>query len=66
LVPNKVTGIEMTEQNKPPRARAQMRAQIDENLKRVYEASLSEDLPDRFKDLLSQLRAVDQQQSVDK
>ncbi|GHC54701.1 NepR family anti-sigma factor [Neogemmobacter tilapiae] len=43
-----------------------MRAQIDENLKRVYEASLSEDLPDRFKDLLSQLRAVDQQQSVDK
>ena len=66
MVPKKVAGNSMTEQNKPPRARAQMRAQIDENLKRVYQASLLEELPDRFKDLLSQLRSIDQQQSVDK
>lgn len=31
--------------------------QIDENLKRVYEEVLSEDVPDRFKLLLEQLKA---------
>jgi Anti-sigma factor NepR len=36
--------------------RAHIRAQIDENLRRVYHANMSEDLPDRFKDLLSKLR----------
>ena len=30
--------------------------QIDENLKRVYEDLLKEQVPDRFKDLLAQLR----------
>lgn len=39
---------------------ARMRAQIDENLRRVYAANLSEDIPDRFKDLLSKLRAAGQ------
>ena len=39
---------------------AQMKAQIDENLKRVYQAALSEDVPDRFRDLLAQLQAQDQ------
>ncbi|SDX45117.1 NepR family anti-sigma factor [Litoreibacter albidus] len=31
--------------------------QIDENLKRVYEEVVNEELPDRFKDLLSQLKS---------
>ena len=31
--------------------------QVDENLKRVFEKTLSEELPDRFKDLLNQLKA---------
>ncbi|WP_281855871.1 NepR family anti-sigma factor [Litoreibacter halocynthiae] len=31
--------------------------QIDENLKRVYEEVVNEEIPDRFKDLLSQLKS---------
>ena len=31
--------------------------QIDENLKRIYEDTLKEDVPDRFAELLSKLRA---------
>ena len=30
--------------------------EIDENLKRVYQAALSEEVPDRFTQLLAQLR----------
>ena len=37
--------------------RRAIRAQIDENLKRVYNAALNEELPDRFRDLLAQLKA---------
>ena len=33
-----------------------IRTQIDENLKKVYQEALKEDLPDRFKDLLSKLK----------
>ncbi|WP_395540689.1 NepR family anti-sigma factor [Neotabrizicola sp. sgz301269] len=40
---------------------AEMKAQIDENLKRVYQDALSEEVPDRFKDLLAQLQAKDAQ-----
>lgn len=29
---------------------------IDENLKRVFQPTLEEDVPDRFKDLLAQLK----------
>ncbi|MBS3980742.1 MAG: hypothetical protein KGZ77_13260 [Rhodobacteraceae bacterium] len=36
--------------------RQAIRAQIDENLKRVYAATLNEELPDRFRDLLAQLK----------
>ncbi|MFN4202993.1 MAG: NepR family anti-sigma factor [Tabrizicola sp.] len=39
--------------------RRAIRAQIDENLKRVYAAALNEELPDRFRDLLAQLKARD-------
>ncbi len=40
----------------PPKRQA-IRDQIDENLKRVYAAALTEELPDRFRDLLAQLKA---------
>lgn len=33
-----------------------LRAQIDENLRRVYEEALVQEIPDRFAELLSQLR----------
>ena len=39
-----------------PRRQA-IRAQIDENLKRVYTSALNEELPDRFRELLMQLKA---------
>lgn len=34
-----------------------IRSQIDENLKRAYHEVLTEEVPDRFKELLAQLRA---------
>ncbi len=34
-----------------------IRSQIDENLKRAYHEVLTEEVPDRFKELLDQLRA---------
>lgn len=39
--------------------RRAIRAQIDENLKRVYTSALNEELPDRFRDLLAQLKTTD-------
>lgn len=42
----------------PPKRQA-IQAQIDENLKRVYATALNEELPDRFRDLLAQLKAKD-------
>ena len=42
-----------------PAKRQAIRAQIDENLKRVYTSALNEDLPDRFRDLLAELKAKD-------
>jgi Anti-sigma factor NepR len=39
--------------------RQAIREQIDENLKRVYTATLNEELPDRFRDLLAQLKGKD-------
>ena len=35
----------------------QIKAQIEENLKRVYQSALTEEVPDRFKLLLQQLKA---------
>ncbi|MFU8882600.1 MAG: NepR family anti-sigma factor [Rhodobacterales bacterium] len=51
-------GFHMT-QDKKAKARIapSVKRQIDENLKRVYEDALNEDVPDRFKDLLARLRA---------
>lgn len=41
--------------------KASIRNQINENLRKVYEESLNEDVPDRFRDLLAQLRAKEQE-----
>lgn len=46
------------EKDGPSPRRQAIRAQIDENLKRVYTAALNEELPDRFKELLDQLRTA--------
>ena len=39
----------------------QIKAQIEENLKRVYQSALVEEVPDRFKLLLQQLKEVEAQ-----
>jgi hypothetical protein len=44
------------ETNKKPPV---VRRDIDENLKKVYQEILSEEVPDRFKQLLDQLRQKD-------
>jgi hypothetical protein len=36
--------------------RSKIKVQIDENLKRIYDEVLHEEVPDRFKSLLQQLR----------
>ena len=38
-----------------------LRAQIDENLKRVYDEALVAEVPDRFKELLAKLRQKEEQ-----
>ncbi len=47
-----------TEKDGASPTRQAIRAQIDENLKRVYSAALNEELPDRFRELLAQLRTA--------
>ena len=37
--------------------------QIDDTLKRVFQQTLEEDVPERFKNLLSQLRDIDRKGS---
>jgi len=41
------------------KSKAPKRDQIDENLKRVYNEMLEQDVPDRFEELLRQLREQD-------
>ncbi len=38
-------------------SKARIQKEIDENLKRVYQDALKEEVPDRFKQLLEQLKA---------
>lgn len=40
-----------------PVAKAAIKAQIEENLKRAYEEVLVEEVPDRLRELLDQLKA---------
>lgn len=39
--------------------RETLRQQIDENLRRVYQQKIEEGIPDRFQELLQQLRGGD-------
>lgn len=39
--------------------RETLRQQIDENLRRVYQQKIEEGIPDRFQELLKQLRTSD-------
>lgn len=39
--------------------------QVDENLRRVFAPTLSEELPDRFKDLLQRLRDGEAEDKTD-
>lgn len=47
----------MAPDNKPTR----IREEIDANLKRVYNEALNEDVPDRLKQLLEELRKKEQE-----
>nr|WP_319250023.1 NepR family anti-sigma factor [uncultured Celeribacter sp.] len=38
-------------------------SQIEDNLRRVYERTVNEEIPDRFKDLLAQLKAQETAQA---
>ena len=58
LVPNNPAEEDMPHKKREAEARANLRTQIDENLKRVYQSSLTETLPDRFTELLAQLKSV--------
>lgn len=46
--------------------RQHMKRQIDENLKRIYNQTLEEEIPDRFKNLLAQLGNLDLKQADEK
>jgi len=47
----------MYEEMADDKAKSRAKDQINENLRRVYEEALNEEVPDRFKLLLDQLRA---------
>lgn len=50
-------GLRMTQDEQTKKRHKQgLNNQIDENLRRVYQAALEEDVPDRFKELLDRLR----------
>lgn len=53
----KGTGIRMFADIADDKGKGRLHQQIDENLKRVYEEALSEDIPDRFKELIARLRS---------
>ncbi|MGB8623688.1 MAG: NepR family anti-sigma factor [Paracoccaceae bacterium] len=39
--------------------KSRLNRQIDENLRRVYQSNLEEEIPDRFKELLERLKKQD-------
>ena len=53
----------MTDKKRPPMPEdqrdAEINRRIDENLRKVFQEQVEEDLPDRFKLLLDQLRKQD-------
>ncbi len=46
--------------------KSRVEQQIDENLKRVYDDAMKDELPDRFLDLIAQLRAKEGAEKNDK
>ncbi|MDF3605169.1 NepR family anti-sigma factor [Paracoccus sp. DMF-8] len=52
----KFLGIKKMNKRREERRRAEIEKQIDENLRRVYDEDTQQDVPDRFKLLLEQLR----------
>lgn len=42
-------------------AKSSLERQIDENLRRVYQRQVEQEVPDRFRDLLKQLKEQEQQ-----
>lgn len=46
----------MLERMTDPKDKARLKAAIDENLRKIYHSLAEEEVPDRFKDLLDQLR----------
>lgn len=49
--------MDMKEEMAGDKPKSSLRQDIDENLKRVYEEALKQEIPDRFKQLLDQLKA---------
>ncbi|MGD1883291.1 MAG: NepR family anti-sigma factor [Paracoccaceae bacterium] len=49
----------MTDQIRTTRRNADVDRRIDDNLKRAFQRIENEPMPDRFKDLLSQLKSSD-------
>lgn len=47
-------GRDMTSRKPPPKV---VSREIDENIRRIYQEVVEEELPDRFKDLLAKLRS---------
>ena len=45
----------------PKKPKSNLEQQIDENLKKVYRKTIEEDVPDRFMDLLAQLKQQEAQ-----
>ncbi len=46
-------GRDMTSRKPPPKV---VSREIDENIRKIYQEVVEEELPDRFKDLLAKLR----------
>ncbi|WP_342662248.1 NepR family anti-sigma factor [Rubellimicrobium thermophilum] len=51
------TGLGMYMDMSDAKGKSRLHQQIDENLRRVYEDLLNEEVPDRFRDLIAQLKA---------
>ncbi len=49
----------MLEDMSDDKERARLKATIDENLKKVYQETLDEEIPDKFRELLAKLRQKD-------
>ena len=52
--------MSMKEDMAEEKPKSSLRRDIDENLKRVFEDALEKEIPDRFKDLLAQLKAKEE------